>query len=348
MTGTNKEKMVLVTGGTGFVGGHCILQLLQNGYKVRTTIRSLSKKNKVEEMLKNGGIKSFEKIEFIEADLNDNKNWAEAVKDCEYVLHVASPIFLRIPKHEDEMIIPAVNGTLRVLKAARDSGVKRVVITSSFGAVGYSHTDPNTLITEKEWTDPTDKSLSAYLKSKTLAEKAAWDFMVKEGGDLQLTVINPMAILGPSLGPDLSSGFELLKKMLDGSMKAMPKIGLGIVDVRDLADLHLRAMTNPKAKGERFLALSGGVMSLHEIALLFKEKLGDKAKGVSTKVMPDWLIRVAALFKREAKAMVPLLGRVRNASNEKAKTMLGWLPRTNEEAVLATAESLFHYNSIKS
>jgi nucleoside-diphosphate-sugar epimerase len=347
MTDTNKEKLVLVTGGTGFVAGHCILQLLQNGYKVRTTVRALSKKDKVKEVLKNGGIASFEKIDFIEADLGNDKNWGEAVNGCAYVLHVASPIFLRLPKHEDEMIVPAVNGTLRVLKAARDAGVKRVVITSSFGAVGYSHTDPTTLITEEGWTDPTDKSLSAYLKSKTLAEKAAWDFMAKEGGDLELAVINPMAILGPSLGPDLSSGFELLKKILDGSMKAMPKIDLGIVDVRDLADLHLRAMTHPRANGERFLALSGGVMSLHEIALLFKKKLGNKAKNVSTKVMPDWLIRAAALFKPAAKAIVPMLGRTRNASNEKAKTMLGWSSRTNEEAVLATAESLFRWNAIK-
>jgi dihydroflavonol-4-reductase len=254
---------------------------------------------------------------------------------------------LRVPKHEDEMIRPAVEGTIRVLKAARDSGVKRVVITSSFGAVGYSHTDPHTLITEKEWTDTDDKSLSAYLKSKTLAEKAAWEFMAREGGGLELGVINPMAIFGPSLGPDLSSGFELLKKILDGSMSVIPKIDLGIVDVRDLADLHLRVMINPKARGERFLALSGGVMSLHQIALLFKEKFGDKAKNVSTKTIPDWLIRIAALFKPEAKAIVPLLGRVRNASNEKAKTMLGWLPRTNEEAVLATAESLFRYNAVK-
>jgi nucleoside-diphosphate-sugar epimerase len=347
MTDINKEKMVLVTGGTGFVASHCILQLLQNGYKVKATIRSISKKDKVITMLENGGITSFENISFIEADLMDDKNWADAVKGCEYVLHVASPIFLRLPKHEDEMIRPAVEGTLRVLRAARDAGVKRVVITSSFAAVGYSHTDPNTIITEKEWTNPDDKSLSAYLKSKTLAEKAAWDFIAREGGGLELTVINPMAIFGPSLGPDLSSGFELLKKILDGSMKAMPKIDLGIVDVRDLADLHLRAMTNPKAKGERFLALSGGVMSLHQIALLYKDKLGDKAKNVSTKVLPDWLIRIAALFKPEAKAIVPQLGRIRNASNEKAKTMLGWLPRTNQEAALATAESLFRYNNIK-
>ncbi|MDN5286452.1 MAG: hypothetical protein JWR38_2726 [Mucilaginibacter sp.] len=347
MTDTNIDNRVLVTGGSGFVAGHCILQLLQSGYTVRTTVRSLNKKDKVLEMMKNGGINSFEKIEFMEADLTDDKNWADAVKGCTYVLHVASPIFLRLPKHEDEMVRPAVDGTLRVLRAARDAGVKRVVITSSFAAVGYSHTDPNTLITEKEWTNPNDKSLSAYLKSKTLAEKAAWDFIDKEGGALELTVINPMAIFGPSLGPELSSGFELLKNLLDGSMKAMPKIDLGIVDVRDLADLHLRAMTDLKAKGERFLALSGGTMSLHQIALLFREKLGDRAKNVSVKVLPDLVVRIAALFNSKAKAIVPQLGRVRNASNEKAKTLLNWSPRSNEEAALATAESLFRFDNIK-
>ena len=338
------QKLVLVTGGTGFVGGHCILQLLQRGYTVRTTIRSAAKQGQVKEMLINGGMRSFDNLAFVEADLSDDRNWAEAVRDCEYVLHVASPIFLRLPKHEDEMILPAVEGTIRVLKAARDAGVRRVVITSSFGAVGYSHTDPNTMITEKEWTDPADKSLSAYLKSKTLAEKAAWEFMAREGGHLELTVINPMAIFGPSLGPVLSSGFELLKKILDGSMKATPNIDLGIVDVRDLADLHLRAMTDAKAKGQRFLALSGGVMSLHAIALLFRASYGQRAAKVTTKVIPDWLVRLAALVKPEAKAIVPQLGRVRNASNEKAKTVLGWSPRSNEEAVLATAESLFRYN----
>jgi len=321
MANLNNGKLVLVTGGTGFVAGHCILQLLRSGYKVRATVRSVSKTAKVKEMLKNGGISSFEDISFIEANLSLDNNWTEAMQGCEYVLHVASPIFLRLPKHEDEMIRPAVDGTVRVLKAARDAKVKRVVITSSFGAVGYSHTNPNTLITEKEWTNPNDKSLSAYLKSKTLAEKAAWDFMEREGGDLELTVINPMAILGPSLGPDMSSGLELLKKILDGSMKAAPKIDLGIVDVRDLADLHLRAMTSPKANGERFLALSGGVMSMHQIAMLFRGKLGDKAKNVTTKVLPDWLIRLVALFNPEAKAIVPQLGRVRNASNQKAKTL---------------------------
>src|SRR5258706_5190887 len=253
---------VLVTGGTGFVGVHCILQLLNKGYKVKTTLRGLNRKSKVLEMLKVGGITSFDNLEFIEADLTKDANWDEAAKGFEYVLHVASPIFLRVPKDENEMIMPAVDGTIRILKTARNAGVKREVMTSNFGAVGYSHKDTTKIITEESWTDPNEQQLSTYNKSKAMAEWAAWDFIHKEGGNLELSVVNPMGIFGPSLGPDLSSGFELLKRVLDGSMRAIPNITLGIVDVRDVADLHIRAMTNPAAKGERFLALAGGILSL--------------------------------------------------------------------------------------
>ncbi|GAA6768488.1 hypothetical protein AAFH68_44440 [Flavobacterium sp. CGRL1] len=250
----HSHQKVLVTGGTGFVAIHSILQLLNRGYQVRTTVRSLNSRDEIFEMLKNGGITDFSQLEFIETDLTSDKNWNEAMIDCQYVLHIASPIFLRLPKNEDEMIRPAVDGTLRVLKAARDCGVKRVVMTSNFGAVGYSHKDKNSLIAEESWTDPNEKGLSTYNKSKVLAEKAAWDFIEKEGGALELSVINPMGIFGPSLNEDLSSGFELLKKLLDGSMKAIPDIRLGIVDVRDVAELHILAMEKPQAKGERFFS----------------------------------------------------------------------------------------------
>jgi nucleoside-diphosphate-sugar epimerase len=343
---SNQQRTVLVTGGTGFVGIHCILQLLQQGYTVKTTLRSLKRSNEVIAMLANGGITDVSKLSFVEADLTNDKYWDEAVKGCDYVLHVASPIFIQLPKHEDEMIRPAVDGTLRVLKAARNAGVKRVVMTSNFGAVGYSHKDKNTLITEESWTDPNEKGLSPYNRSKVLAERAAWDFMTREGGNLELSVINPMGIFGPSLSPVLSSGFELLKKVMDGSMKALPNITLGIVDVRDVADLHLRAMANPTAKGQRFLALAGGTLSLVEIATLLKSKLPEAARNASTKRLPDWLLRVAALFSAKAKAIVPLVGIYRNASNEKAKQLLGWQPRSNEEAILATAESLVKYKHV--
>ncbi|MDP4207708.1 MAG: aldehyde reductase [Bacteroidota bacterium] len=340
------DKFILVTGGTGFVASHCILQLLQQGYRVRTTVRSLKRKDEVIEMLKNGGVDPGDNLTFVEADLLKDDNWDEAVKDCEYVQHVASPIFLRLPKHEDEMIRPAVEGALRVLKAARDAGVKRVVMTSNFGAVGYSHKDKNTLITEESWTDPNEKGLSAYNRSKVMAERAAWDFMAREGGDLELAVINPMGIFGPSLSPVLSSGFGLLLKILDGSMVAIPNINLGIVDVRDVADLHIRAMTNPAAKSQRFLALSGGTMSLLEISLLLKEKMPEVARLASTKPMPDWLIRIAALFSSQAKGILPLVGIYRNASNDKARKLLGWRPRTNEEAIMATVKSLKKYGHL--
>ena len=341
------HQKVLVTGGTGFVAIHSILQLLNRGYQVRTTIRSIKSKDKIFEMLKNGGITDFTKLDFIEVDLTSDKNWLEAMIDCQYVLHIASPIFLRLPKNEDEMIRPAVDGTLRVLKAAREAGVKRVVMTSNFGAVGYSHKDKNTIITEESWTNPNEKGLSTYNKSKVLAEQAAWDFMKTEGGSLELSVINPMGIFGPSLSHDLSSGFEMLKKLLDGTMKAVPDIRLGIVDVRDVAELHILAMENPDAKGERFLALAGGTMSLLEIVKLLKQKMPYVVEKASTKSLPTFIIRLSALFNDQAKAILPLVGIYREASNEKARTVLGWKPRNNEEAIMATVISLIKWKSLK-
>ena len=342
----NSNTIVLVTGGTGFVASHTILQLLQQGYQVRTTLRRISRKNEIIEMMKAGGISDLTNLSFFEADLLKNENWNEAVKGCDYVLHVASPIFLRLPKNEDEMIRPAVEGTLRVLKTAKNAGVKRVVMTSNFGAVGYSHKDTSQPITEENWTNPNEKGLSIYNKSKVLAEKAAWDFIHQEGGSLELSVINPMAIFGPSLNATLSSGFGLLLKVLDGTMKAIPDIRLGIVDVRDVADLHIRAMLAPEAKGQRFLALAGGTLSLLEISMFLKKQMPDVAKRASVKPMATWLVIIAALFNKQAKAIRPMVGINRNATNEKAKTLLKWNPRTNEEAILATVESLLKYKAI--
>lgn len=343
------KETVLVTGGTGFVGVHCILQLLQKGYAVRTTLRSMKRKEDVIGMLKNGGASSFGDLEFFEADLLKDDNWDVAARGCRYVLHIASPIYLAPPKNEEEMIRPAVDGTLRVLTAARDAGVKRVVMTSNFGAVGYSHTDMRAEITEKEWTDPNQKGLSTYNKSKVLAERAAWDFISQEGRGMELSVINPVAIFGPSLGPDLSSGFGLLKNLFDGKMKAVPNMTFNIIDVRDVADLHIRAMTYPEAAGQRFLALAGGILSLPEIARLLKERMPAVAGRVSLKRMPDWLLRIVALFNPQAKTVVSMLGINRNASNAKARTILKWQPITNnEEAVLASAESMVRFGNIDS
>ena len=307
----------------------------------------MNRKNEVLDMLKTGGVTSFDDLAFIEANLSNDDNWDEAVKGCQYVLHVASPFYSKMPKDENEMIRPAVEGTLRVLKAARNAGVKRVVLTSNFGAVGYSHKDPSTIITEEEWTDPNEK-MSAYNKSKVLAERAAWEFMQTEGGDLELSVINPVFILGPALGPDASSSFDVLTHLMDGSMKAVPNIPLTIVDVRDVADLHIRAMTNPNAKGQRFIAMAGGKISLPEIAALLKEKVPGAAKKVSTKTLPNWVVYLAALFNKQARLVAPLLRISRNISNAKARKVFGWTPvANNEEAILAAVQSIVKFGVIK-
>ncbi len=334
------NELVLVTGGSGFVGAHCILQLLTAGYRVRTTVRDLTRETVVRAMLKTGGAEPDGALTFASADLMSDAWWADAAAGCNFVLHVASPLPAYVPKHEDELIVPAREGTLRVLRAARDAGVKRVVMTSSFAAIGYGKAPLDRPFNEEDWTDPTAKGLTAYTKSKTLAERAAWEFMTREGGALELATVNPVVVFGPVLGSDYSTSIQVVQRLLDGSMPGCPRLMFGVVDVRDVADLHLRAMTDKAAKGERFLATGDGFMSMREIALALKARMGNVAKGVSTRELPDWLLRGAAIFSPVIRQIVPELGKVKNASNEKARRVLGWTPRSNEEAVIATGESL--------
>jgi nucleoside-diphosphate-sugar epimerase len=339
-----QEETILVTGGNGFVGSRTILQLLQQGYSVRTTLRSLA----IIEALKLGGITSFDSLTFVEASLTNDTNWAEAMKGCTYVLSIASPVFLTAPKNEDEAIRPALEGILRILKTARDAGVKRVVMTSNFGAVGFSNKDPKSVTTENDWTNPAEKGLSIYEKSKLLAEQAAWKFIKEEGGKLEFTTINPVAILGPPLGTHISGSFGLLEHLLDGSMKAVPNIPLNVVDVREVADLHIRAMTSPAANGERFIASADGKISMPEIAQLLRDQMPEVAKKVSTRTVPNWVLYMAALFNEEDRHGASLLRINRNVSNEKAKTVLGWTPvGTNEEIILASLKSMVTYRLVK-
>lgn len=345
---TENRETVLVTGGTGFVGMQIVFQLLQKGYKVKTTMRSLESKDKLLETLKANGIPSFEKLSFEVTELTKDDNWEEAMKDCKYVLSVASPVFFEIPKDESEAIRPAVEGILRILKFARNAGVKRVVMTSNFGAVGFSQTDKNTATIEDDWTDPNEKGLSVYEKSKTLAEKAAWDFIKNEGGNLQFATINPVAILGKSLDAHISGSFNILKHLLDGSMKAVPNIPLNIVDVRDVADLHIRAMENPDASGNRFIATADGQISMPEIATLLKDKFPNYATKVSTKKIPNFVLNFASLFNEQAKEGALLLKVNRNVSNAKAKKILGWTPiSSQEQAIIAAMESMLKFGIIK-
>jgi nucleoside-diphosphate-sugar epimerase len=331
---------VLVTGGSGFIGSHAILQLLAAGHDVRTTVRSLQREAEVRAMLKQGGADPKDRLSFCAADLENDAGWVDAARGCEYVLHVASPFPQNIPEHEDELIVPAREGALRVLRASRDAGVKRVVLTSSFAAIGYGHKPQSTPFTEKDWTDPTGDGVSAYVKSKTLAERAAWEFIAKQGGALELSVVNPVAVFGPVLGPDYSTSIVLVQRLMDGALPGSPRIYFGVVDVRDVADLHIRAMTSSAAKGERFLAAAGDFMSIAEIAKVLKSRMGASGRRVPTLQLPNWLVRLAALRDPAVKQVIPELGKIKNGSNEKARRMLGWAPRSREEAVIAAAESL--------
>ncbi len=336
-------EQVLVTGGTGFIGAHCILQLLDAGYRVRTTVRSLQREPDVRAMLQVGGTKSgaaANNLSFVAADLTNDANWPNTVAGCDFVLHVASPLPLQVPKHEDDLIIPAREGTLRVLRAARDAKVKRVVVTSSFAAIGYGHKNPNQNFDETSWSDPTGSDISAYAKSKTLAERAAWDFIAKEGGQLELAAVNPVGVFGPVLGPDYSTSIQIVSRLLDGKIPACPRFDFGVVDVRDVADLHLRAMTNPAAKGERFLAVSGDFMTILQIAQVLKSNLGPAAHRVPTRELPSWILRIIAKFDPSLGQIIPELDKTKNATNAKAVRVLHWSPRPREEAILATAKSL--------
>ncbi|MEV1129218.1 aldehyde reductase [Agromyces sp. NPDC049794] len=332
------DELVLVTGGTGFIAAHCIVRLLGDGYRVRTTLRSLARADEVRALVRAGGADPT-RLEYAQADLLHDDGWHAAVAGAAGVLHVASPYPVRQPKDENELIVPARDGALRVLRAARDTGVRRVVLTSSFAAVGYS-SRPDRPFTEADWTDPDAQGLSPYAKSKTIAELAAWDFIDREGGDLELSAVNPVGVFGPVLGDDLSSSIALLLVLLQGKVPAVPNGETSGVDVRDVADLHVRAMTHPDAAGERFLAVSGPPISFLDIARLLREELGDVAGRVPRFTIPDWVVRLGAGFNSDLRAIVPELGRSRHASGEKAQRMLDWQPRPRDEAIISSAESL--------
>jgi nucleoside-diphosphate-sugar epimerase len=298
-------------------------------------------------MLQQGGADPTTPLSFVAADLVSDAGWQEAAAGCEFVLHVASPFPLGVPKNDDELIVPAREGTLRVLRAARQAGVKRVVLTSSFAAIGYGTPITDKPFTEENWTDPTGPHVTAYVKSKTLAERAAWDFIAREGGGLELSVVNPVGVFGPVLGPDYSTSIQIVQRLLDGAVPGCPRLSFGAVDVRDVAGLHLSAMTNPAAKGQRFLAVAGDFVTIKEIAEMLKRRLGPAAKRVPTRVLPDFMVRLVSFFDSSVKQIVPELGKSKNATNAKARRVLGWAPRSNEDSIVATAESLQRLHLLK-
>lgn len=302
-------------------------------------------------MLRNGKAPNIENLTFAKADLMVEHDWPEAVKDCTYVLHVASPFPGAPPKNEDDLILPARDGTLNVLRAARDAAVKRVVVTSSFAAIGYGEKsrgrDQSKPFTEEDWTDPFSKEVGAYEKSKVLAERAAWEFIETEGGSLELAVVCPGSIQGPVLGTSVSLSIETVLRLMNGSMPGCPNLSLAVVDVRDVAALHLLAVTERKAKGERFLAVAPPDMTVKQIAETLRERMGEAARRVSTRQVPNFMIRLVSLFDPAVAQVVPWLGQSKPVSNEKARKLLDWKPRSNVDAIVATAQSLIELGLVK-
>lgn len=349
--------LVLVTGGSGFIALHVILQLLQSAYRVRVTLRTLARESQLRDALIAAGAGAeltTSSLSFVSADLTSDLGWDAAVAGCTYVLHVASPFPSSAPRNENDLVVPAREGTIRVMRAAKAAGVRRVVVTSSFAAIGYGSVDKPAghVYTEADWTPADDVGVPAYQRSKTLAERAAWDFMEKEcaagEGRMELSVVCPVAVMGPIIDKEarLSTSTELVRRMLSGGMPAVPRLQLGIVDVRDVAECHLKAMLEPQAAGERYLCVAGQQMWLREIAGVLKERLGVKARSVSQVQAPSWLLKMAAYVSATARLVGSELDREKVVSGQKAVALLGRDFRTREDSIVATAESLFELGTL--
>jgi dihydroflavonol-4-reductase len=337
MTGT-----VLVTGGSGYIAGFLIRQLVAEGWTVRTTIRNLANEETVRKLL----AVDNSRLRFFAADLMNDAGWAEAMAGCTHVAHVASPLPRRAVKDPDELIVPAREGALRALRAAKAAGVRRFVMTSSVAAIAYGRGRGVHTFTEADWTPADYPGATPYIRSKAIAERAARDWMAKEGGAMEHCTVNPSVVLGPVWSKDYSASIAVVKKLLDGSLRGCPDVGFGVVDVRDVADLHVRALKAPGMAGERFIA-SGPFLKMIAIARILRSRLGEEARRVPVRTVPDFLVRIGALFDPLVKAVVGELGSERNMDASHAKEVLGWVPRPPEESIVDTARSLIDLGIVK-
>jgi nucleoside-diphosphate-sugar epimerase len=329
---------VVVTGGSGFVARYTVGELLRQGYRVRATLRSIEREPEIRSASKSFGFGSNAQLEFLEADLTSDRGWDQAVTGATFVLHIASP-FPSGPSSLDDLLVPAREGTLRILKFARNAGIKRVVITSSFAAIGYGGQPRDEEYTEADWTDGDNPNLPPYIRSKATAERAAWDWHKAEGGTLELAVVNPVGIFGPVMGPNYSSSPRIIDALLKGKLRVTPHQEFGIVDVRDLAILQILLMTEPRAAGRRFIASSDGIWTIARIGQLLKENLGADARHAAPLELPNWIARILARLVRKIGIDVTELGRQKRISNASART-LGWTPRPGAETLIDTARSL--------
>lgn len=333
---------VLVTGGSGYIAGFLIRQLLEQGWKVHTTVRNLAREAELRPLL--GG--SAETLRFFAADLMADAGWADAMAGCSHVAHVASPFSTEAPRHEDDLIVPAREGVLRALRHAKAAGVRRFVQTSSVAAIAYGHGKGDHLFTEIDWTNVDGPDVYAYVKSKTLAERAAREWIAAEGEGMEFVSVNPAAVLGPVWSADISPSIEVIRQLLSGAVPGCPDFGFGLVDVRDVTDLHIRALTVPGLGGERFIA-SGPFLKMVEIAHILKGGMGHQGRKVPTRRLPDWLVRTVALFNPVLRQVTGELGNVRAASSEHAMQRLGWQMRPVEQTILACARSLIETGVVK-
>lgn len=337
MTGT-----VLVSGGSGYIAGFLIRQLVAEGWTVHTTIRNLQGEGRVRARL----AVDNDRLRFFAADLMRDAGWAEAMAGCSHVAHLASPVPATHLVDAEELIVPARDGVLRALRFARDAGVMRFVHTSSVAAIAYGNPPGQTRFTEADWSDATSPATSPYAKSKTIAERAARDWMAMEGGAMDYVSINPSLVVGPVFDADMSSSIDVVQKMLEGAYPGCPDIGFGIVDVRDIADLHVRVLTRPGIANERFIA-SGRFLTLIDIARLYKARLGARARKVPARRLPDFVVRIAALFDPMVRSILPELGRRRDVDASHAKNILGWVTRDEAESLMDCANSLIDHGIVK-
>jgi nucleoside-diphosphate-sugar epimerase len=342
---------ILVTGATGFIAQHCLLQLLEAGYEVRGTARSASRTDEVVTILSphlsddaRGRLNSFD---VVAADLTNDDGWNEAVEGCRFVLHVASPLPRGVVKDEDELIVPARDGALRVLRASRAAGVERVVLTSSLSAIVYGN-DRSRRFTEADWSNVHGERIGAYDKSKTIAERAAWDFMgtIKDSSPMELAVINPGLVLGPLLSSDWGTSGEMVKRILDHKVPAIPNINFSTVDVRDVASAHVSAMVTPEAAGQRFICAEAN-HSMMEIARILKSQYGPRGFNVPTGRLPSIAVRAMAIFDKTVRLALNDLDTSQNVDNTKIRTVLNWRPRDLAEMTTSMADSMIEYGVVR-
>ncbi|MEL6567983.1 MAG: aldehyde reductase [Pseudomonadota bacterium] len=337
---------VLVTGATGFIASHCIVKLLERGHTVRGTARSTSRAGALNTLLSDYMEKAVE-IPLVAADLSKDAGWEDAVDGIDAILHVASPIPENLPRDADELIRPARDGALRLLKAAKEASVNRVVMTSSVAAIAYGWGDERPeKMTEEHWSNPDNiKDNTAYTRSKTIAEKAAWEYVNGDGAGLQLTTINPSAVLGPVMGGDFSASLQIVTQLMQGKLPAVPRVGFQIVDVRDVAEAHVLAMENDTAIGKRY-AVTDDFMWFKDVARLLRDAYPNHPKKIPTGEMPDWLLKFMAPINPPVKQILSELGKERIVSSERARTELGWSPLSAREAILAAADSLVRHKVV--